>query len=280
MYQGVKKIVYPLLLQGLLLVACNTEYKKNKKDCLYNVNNNCLDKKDIVEISENLSPQDSAVIVSKYIDDWLFQNELYNEAKDNTLVNEEELDKRINELKRQYYNSQYINQYVKENLDTAFSNKEILDYYNLHKEQFKLSSNIIKLFYVKLADNEKDIAEFKKNLKNITHGKNTLNTFVAAKASGYFINDSLWLKWEDVTKEIPTIKNYSGAYFTPGKLIEWKDGKYYYYLRIIDFKVKDEYSPVVYEKNKIKTILTEQRKQALVNALRIKILEKVKAKQK
>jgi hypothetical protein len=91
----------------------------------------------------------------------------------------------------------------------------------------------------------------------------------------YFIEDSLWLKWDDVTKEIPALKNYDINRLNKGKIMEWKDGENYYYLVIKDIKVKDEYSPIAYEQEKIKQAILNERKKNLIIELKTNIAKSI-----
>lgn len=270
---------YYFFLCAFILVACDDGLlnKFQKKNCIIQYKNECLTQYELKSITQNANKQDSEYISKKYIDEWLLEQVLFEKAKATTQIDKEELESRLSKIKKQYYISSYLQNYIQENLDTSVSDKEILKYYESHKEAFKLSSNIVQIYYVKLNDDEKEILEFKKLLSsNKDHSK--LNSFIFAKANSYFIEDSLWLKWDDVTKEIPVLKNYSLNSFTKGKIIEWRNGTYYYYVKIKDYKEKNEFSPLAYEKEKIKAIIIEQRKQSLIKDLKAQVLTETEVK--
>jgi len=244
--------------------------QKKEKKCIAQYKKECLSSDEINGIIQSINKKDSAFIVEKYIQEWKLEQALYEEAKNNISIDEEELEQIIRKSKKQYYITKYIQNYLKENLDTSVSYQEIVEYYQKNKSAFKLSNNILQIFYVKLKDNDKEINEFKQLLIK-SKDKNKLTTFIIERAMSYFIEDSLWLKWDDVTKEIPALKNYDINRLNKGKIMEWKDGENYYYLVIKDIKVKDEYSPIVYEQGKIKQAILNERKKNLIIELKTNI---------
>lgn len=248
----------------------------DKKNCIVSINGYCLDKEELKSVTQYYNKQDSERIAQSYIREWVIQQKLYEQAEKSISIDKAELEKSLTEFKQQYVISQYLKFYIQENLDTSVSDSEMFQYYQQHKNSFKLTSNIIQIYYVKLNDNEEDIADFKKMLlSSNTKNKSQLNTFIIEKAISYFIEDSLWIKWDDVTREIPSLKTYDLNNLPKGKTIEWKDGTYYYYLKIKDYKVKDEYSPFIYEKEKIKKIILDERRNNLINELKNEITKSV-----
>lgn len=259
---------------SFIITACErfTLLDNNKSHCVAQFKNECLTINELNDVLKNTSQKDSQWIVDNYINEWKMTHILSEKAKKQSLISEDELQRQIHAFQTQLYASAYIQHYIKENLDTSITKEEIKNYYQTHIYSFKLTNNIIQVFYVKLNDNEKDINEFKNLLSRIDKDKNKLYTFIIEKATSYFIEDSLWLKWDDLTKEIPALKNYNVQNFSKGKVIEWKDGTYYYYIKIKNIKVKDEYSPIDYEIEKIKQLILNHRKNQLIQQLKSRVL--------
>jgi hypothetical protein len=272
------KILLSIISTAILHERCNLASfnPSDKKNCIVSINDYCLDKEKLESITEYYDKQDSEKIAQSYIQEWIIQQKLYEQAEKSITINKTELEKALIEFKQQYVISQYLKFYIQENLDTSVSDSEMFQYYQQHKNSFKLTNSIIQLYYVKLNDNEKDITAFKKMLLS-SNAKNKLplNKFIIEKAISYFVEDSLWIKWDDLIRELPSLKTYDLNNLPKGKTIEWKDGTYYYYLKIKDYKVKNEYSPFIYEKEKIKKIVLEERKNKLINDLKKQILKSI-----
>jgi len=272
------KILLFIISTAILQEKCNLASfnPSNKKNCIVSINDYCLDKEELKSVTQYYNKQDSERIAQSYIQEWIIQQKLYEQAEKSITINKTELEKALIEFKQQYVISQYLKFYIQENLDTSVSDSEMFQYYQQHKNSFKLTNSIIQLYYVKLNDNEKDITAFKKMLLS-SNAKNKLplNKFIIEKAISYFVEDSLWIKWDDLIRELPSLKTYDLNNLPKGKTIEWKDGTYYYYLKIKDYKVKNEYSPFIYEKEKIKKIVLEERKNKLINDLKKQILKSI-----
>ncbi len=265
------------LLLSFIVLACNELSISNfqDKECVIRYKEECITKSELKTITQNVSKQDSERIAKKYVNEWLLEQAIFEKVKKEIIKDDrEEIENILKKTRKQYYVSYYLRNYVIENLDTTISNNEIIEYYKNHKSDFKLTSNIVQIYYVKLDDNDKIITELKKHLSS-TKDKFKLNDFIYEKASSYFIEDSLWLKWDDVTKEIPPLKNYSLSYLAKGKVMEWRNGQNYYYLKIIDYKVKNEFPPIAYEKEKIKKIILEERKKSLIKELKEKVISEI-----
>ncbi len=265
-----KVFIWLYFLEMFILFSCNNvgwHTPQSKKECIAVFKNECLTSTEFQSIAMSFNKKDSSRLAKLYIDQWKANQYLYLEALNSIIVDEDKLNSYLKTMKQQYYISEYIKKYIEDNLDTSVSNKEIIDFYQTHKDLFKLSNNIIQLFYVKLNDNEKDVSEFKKALLLANKNTQKIKSILVEKASSYFTEDSLWLKWDDVTKEIGFLKNYDIQKIPKGKVIEWRDGTYYYYIKIKDYKIKNEYSPIIYEKEKIKKIIMDDRKNKLIQTL-------------
>ncbi|MCX7727980.1 MAG: hypothetical protein N2203_00760 [Bacteroidia bacterium] len=276
------KLFWVAIIPVIFSIKCKQSVlaDSEKQECVVTYKENCLDKKEIAPLTQNYNKQDSIRIAQSYVKEWLVKEKLYEEAQKKILINEKEIEKLATDITKQYIISEYLKTYIQENMDTSISEQEIMAYYQQHKNSFKLANNIVQIYYVKLNDNEKDISVFKKMLSNYSKDKTSLNNFIREKSMSYFIEDSLWLKWDDVIREIPYLKTYEINSLSKGKVMEWRDGIYYRYIKIKDYKVKDEYSPFVYEKEKIRSIILNERKNNLITTLKNQMLLETGYKEK
>ena len=69
--------------------------------------------------------------------------------------------------------------------------------------------------------------------------------------------------------EIIPIETYNQELFLKGKrFVNLSDENYTYLLNFVDFKLKDDTSPLDFERNDIVTIITNKRKMALIKKVR------------
>lgn len=90
------------------------------------------------------------------------------------------------------------------------------------------------------------------------------------------MNDNTWLMFDDLKKEMTQLKEVPDYSIQNGKIFEFTDATSYYFLKILDVKSKNTLSPLNFEKNNIKNILINQRKQKLISNIRKDFFDKVK----
>ncbi len=169
---------------------------------------------------------------------------------------------------------------LKKDLDTVVSNEEIEQYYTSHKEEFILQDYIVKALYFKIpveTDFKSDdiqTAFLLKNDKDLIK----VNSYAKLYAENYHFNDSSWVYFSEIAKDIPVTKynvdnlvlNRSKTYFS--------DDQFTYFINIMDFKLKDEAPPMEFLRNEIKNIIVAQRLQDLIEKNETKLIERIKAK--
>jgi RNase P protein component len=172
----------------------------------------------------------------------------------------------------------YQTKIVEANLDTNISKQEIEDYYNSHKDNFILNENIIKVNYFKIPIKAQGLDKIKKLLyANNPKEQETLRNLCVQNAENFFMNDSTWLLLDDIKKEIPKLKEQPDFNLVTGRILEFVDPQYYYYLRVKDIKNKNSISPINFERKNIKNFVINNRKTRLIREYKQLMLEKAKA---
>jgi hypothetical protein len=93
-------------------------------------------------------------------------------------------------------------------------------------------------------------------------------------ASNYFLEDDVWLFFDDLVKEVP-IKTYNQASFLRNnRVIVENDSLFTYLVRINSFKIADSVSPIGFEFDRIRTIIINIRKLELIERIEKEIFEK------
>ena len=107
------------------ITGCSYFEKTEEKDVIAKVNNSYLYKEDIAAlVSENTSEEDSALIVSNYINRWATQHLLLDRAKVNLTVEQQnEFDKLVANYRNELYAKAYTDavSYTHLTLPTIYS---------------------------------------------------------------------------------------------------------------------------------------------------------------
>lgn len=188
-------------------------------------------------------------------------------------------------LRAESFSGELSKIYLEENeilkdLDTIVPEQELIDYYDSHKEEFVLHDYIVKALYLKIPSGldfkseDVHVSYLLKNDKDLMK----VDSYAKLYAENYHFNDSTWVYFTDLAKDIPVTKynvdnlvlNRTKTYFS--------DKNYTYFINIIDFKLKDEAPPVDFLRNEIKNIIVANRLQILIEKNQSKMVQRIKKK--
>lgn len=276
-----RSIIYILIC--FILVSCNL----GKSDAepasktIAKVGNESLS---LDEYKENYisieSVNDSTILAKRSIESWAIESLFYQEAMTKLNADEIDIDKQIEAYKKSLVNYIYQTKLIEANLDTNITLPEIEQYYSEHEGNFILKENIVKVNYFKIPVKASGLEKIKRLLRSYAYVPKDieqLKNLCMQNAENFFMNDSTWLFLEDVKKEIPKLRDQPDFNLSQGRVVEFTDDLYYYYLKIKEVKVKNGLSPLNFEKQNIKNFIINKKKTELINQYKVQLLEKAKA---
>ncbi len=274
------KIIFLAALLLLLITGCNktSNHNEDKGKIIAKVNGSNLYATDLEHIiPKGLSSSDSAAFMQTFINKWAYNEVFYQQAIN--YLSEEELDvtQEIENYKKDLLSYKFQSKLIDQKLDTNITPTQIEEYYNANPQNFLLKNNIVKVLYVKTPVNIPNLAKLKK-LCYSTNPKDAeqLKSMCIQYANNYFMNDNTWLMFDDLKKEIHQLKDVPEYNIQDGKTFEFTDTNSFYFLKIIEVKSKNTLSPLNFEKNNIKNMLINQRKQLLINTIKKDFFDKAK----
>jgi hypothetical protein len=222
--------------------------------------------------------KDSLFNAKRSIESWAREALFYQEATSKLTMEEMQVEEQIEDYRKALINHTYQTRLIEANLDTTITSDEIQSYYDTHRDNFILKENILKVHYVKIAQRSGALGRIKKLLgSRQTKDKEQLLNLCVQNAENFFLNDSTWLFFDDIKKEIPALDEQSDFQLSAGRVMEFNDEMYYYYLKINDIKVKNGLSPLNFEMQNIRQFIINNRKTLLINEYKHELLEKAKA---
>ena len=229
-------------------------------------------------IGQQTSKTDSAKIVSQFVTDWIKKELLIKEASQMQSINQAEIEQKIANYRYSLMSYEYQKQRVAQLLDTAISQEEIEAYYEANKENFFLRQNIIRGRYIKLNKEAPKKENVKRWIKsNRPQDISELKDYAFQFANNYSLEDSIWLRFNDLTKSSPfsTITNQI-QFLRTTRYQEESDSLYLYLLKINEFKISEESSPLSYVQDEIRNILLNKRKVKLAKEIEDEVFQKAK----
>lgn len=235
------------------------------------VYNNYLYEQDLEGIvDEKSSAEDSANLISRYIDTWVKKQLLLAEAASQMDIDEAEMERKILDYRYALIVYEFEKNYVNQEVDTEVNDKEIEQYYREHQDNFELKQNIIKGIFAKVPQEAPRVGR----LRNLFQGeldeeaREEIRSYCLSFASAYSLDDSTWYNFEEVIANTPLVSIPNKVQFLQkNEYVETSDDIYVYFVKVQDYKISDQISPLEFVKDDIVKIVTNQRKVALTQQL-------------
>jgi hypothetical protein len=275
-----------LFLLITLLSSCdllnkkgNGENERNEGKVLAKVNDQFLYSKDLIGLlGKNYSKNDSIELSKAFIDQWVRKELLLQKAETMIDPQNQEIQKKLLAYKHDLLIYDYENAYLKEKLDTIVKEKEIEEFYQKNINSFDLKENIIKGIFIKIPSASSKTEKIK---QLVSSGKNTdmheLKANCLRFASDYFLDDTLWVNFDNLVRNSPFMEITAKTRFLEtSRFSELKDSQFTYYLKINEYKIFDQLSPLDFVKEDIKSKIINKRKIDLIAKLEESIYKKAK----
>ncbi|MFM2224553.1 MAG: hypothetical protein RJA07_755 [Bacteroidota bacterium] len=213
-------------------------------------------------IKTGTSTKDSLAVVKNYVSDWIRQQILVAKAEENVEVDKKELDKKIEDYKQSILIYQYEIELVKQKLDTVVTEKQMDDFYSIHKEDFILRNDVVRLTYIKIPNQQSNLINIRRlfidpstnalQMQDICKKENLTSSF----------DESNWIS----TDFFPT--NMQTAFMKTKGFVEQHDSVYTYLSQVKEYLQKGNASPRSYVKDQIFKIIVNQRKVEMIKNIR------------
>lgn len=248
--------------------SCKNEKSELDTISIARVNSAKLYKEDIKDlVPAGTSKQDSLIIVKDFIDRWASQKLLFNAAEVNlTDDKQKELNKLVEEYKKDLYTKAYIEQLVYKSFDTLVNEVELIAYYEKNKLNFKTNEALVKMSFLQInKSNPKTSIITNKFLANSKESKAFLKES-SIELKSYAFNDSIWIDMNQVYEKLPFVTSENKEkYLITGKTIKFVDSLDIYLIKTSNFIPRNEISPYQYIKPTLKKVILNKRKNELIN---------------
>jgi hypothetical protein len=233
-------------------------------------------------VPKEINPQDSADLVSRYVNSWIKKQLLIAEASEKINFDKASIERKVLDYRYALMVHEYKKFYVGNKLDTIVTEEEVLNYYQNNKDNFQLKQNIIRGYFITVSKDAPKINQLKK-LINSDKPKDfkELKSYCFRFAENYFLEDSVWINFDEAIRNTPFVGVTNKVDFLrSNKYVEDSNEEKLYFLRIKEYKISDQISPLEFVRSDIKQIILNKRKVAIANQLEEEVFEKAKSSNK
>lgn len=232
-------------------------------------------------IPHDLAPEDSTAFVHQYINLWATE-QLYQDIAEKELGKaDKDVSKELEDYRRALLKYRYEQSYVNQRLDTTITESQINKYFDFHKDQFTLSTPIVKARFAVIGTKSRYMSEIRKHLAVEEDGPiETLDTLAVASTLRYLDYGEKWIDASVVAREFGMDYNSFLSARRNG-YVEKSDGEGNTLIAYVrDIVNGGQPGPVEYYSERIKDIILSTRKQALLSSLEENLLKQAKAEGK
>lgn len=250
--------------------------KENKNNSIARVGKNYLSKSDIQNIvPAGSSKEDSIIIIRSFIDKWATQKLLIDAAERNLNDKKKnELNALIKQYKIDLYTNAYIDEVVKQTVDTVVSIDELKEYYKLNKENFKTNGLLVKLRYINLPYNNPKLSTIRDKFFNFNQKDKKYLEANTLQYKNYALNDTVWVEMSQVYEKLPIITpDNRDEYILAGKKMQVRSQNDLYLIKISNVLNNNQIAPFDYIKTTLKEVIINKRKLELIKKFQKEITQ-------
>jgi hypothetical protein len=213
--------------------------------------------------------EDSTSRVEAYVESWIKKQLLIQEATKQININEAEVERKILDYRYSIIAYEYQSYYVKNHLDTVIVPSEIETYYKNNIDNFILKQNIIRASFIKVPKNAPHVKRIKEWLfSQHEKDKAELKSFCLSFSAAYHISDSTWMIFDELVRNSPLAEIPNKIQFLKSyNYYETEDESYLYFLKVDEYRISDNVSPLEFVRDEISNIILNKRKVELAKKL-------------
>jgi hypothetical protein len=231
------------------------------------------------ELDHMPATNDSIGFVKSYTQNWINNQVLLQATKGNAETTSE-IDQKVEKFRQELLMAEYEKTFLAKHLDTLVSDKQVNEFYVSHKSLFELRDYVVNVFYMKFDLSEKTASVAGNEIKNCKSAEEAKQ--IAEKygslATNMYLDPDAWLFFNDLLREVPVTIEDKARFLQNTNFFETSNQDDVYYVRIFDYKLKDETSPMALVKPKIKNLVLHERSQKLIDENRKQLIKEFSSK--
>jgi hypothetical protein len=241
----------------LLLSSC---FNNNQGRIIASVNEKDLMLEEVLK-EMPIQIEDSSFFVERYMNDWIRKQLMIYHAEINLSSDIMNYEKQIKDYRASLLVYAYQQELINHNFDTSISLKQVTNYYNQYKDEFKLSKNIFKGRFIVVDRSAPKLTKLNKWYKsNKKSNLEELNDYCQQFAKEYYLEDDKWQYFSIFNQKLPEYILQESYFLKNTKGVVFEDDNLRYYVFIKDYLLNGSISPLEMEHEKIKNVLLNKNK--------------------
>ena len=216
------------------------------------------------------SPEDSAAIARRYMDNWARDRVMLHMAEQNLDKSQVNLEAQLKAYRESLLTFAYEQALVAQNLDTVVSGSQVQEYYDKNIANFELKDNIVRVRWFRLKEADPKEVKHVEQLWRSGNGEDLHKLELLLARKGVPISDTHddWMEFTALQQQVPMRPaNPTDWLQRQGKVVV-NDSTGTYFVDFMEHRLKDSTSPIDLVEAQIRSIIINQRKLQLVERMR------------
>ncbi|MGV3460556.1 MAG: peptidyl-prolyl cis-trans isomerase [Flavobacterium sp.] len=249
-----------------LCISCGDK-ERPKTDAVARVNDSYLYPEELVGlVPAGTLKADSIAIVNNFIDRWASQQLLFDAAELNLgKERQEEYNELIEQYRADLYTRGYLEEIVKQSVDTVITDEEVAAYYKANKENFRTTGTLVKLRYLYVAKDHPKFALVRSRfLSGNKKDAKALND-MSIQFKSFAFNDTTWVDMNQVYQKLPFITPDNRNRYVAGNIsYQYPDSLGVYLVKVKSVLDKGQTAPYEFIAPTLRQLIINNRKLELI----------------
>lgn len=274
------KRLYFILLVFTLTGGTGCQLFENKEDdqLIAECYGNYLYRRDIEGIVQpGTPPNDSIAAVKQFIDNWIRQQIMLEQAENNLTDEQKDFTGQIEQYRNSLIIYAYESELIRQKLDTNISKTQIEEFYNNNQQNFMLLENIIRVKYIKIpaVTAKPDLLRKAEKLlrSDDSDDQEKLLDLCQNSLLSCFTDEDTWIRFDDLLREVPIKTDDPEGFLRARTFYQSSDSLYTYMVMFKEVKTKEGVSPLSFEAAKIREMILNRRKIELMDKMQEQVFQ-------
>lgn len=256
----------------LFLITCKEDQLRDQfGPVIVQIDNKKLYASEIENIiHDETSTQDSTAIANAYIHRWIKDQLLIRDAL-KFLSSDFEIEELVEDYRNELIKYRYEEQIIQKKMDRDVTDYDLQSYYNKYKGNYILSEPIYKIIFASIPAQTEKIDRFYNAWLN--NEFEFIESFGNQYADTSYMERNEWINGEKVAEIVPK-ELIKGQKLKRDKTIQKNIDNYEYFFKIIELKAARDTIPLELLKEKIKSLVTHERKKETIENYKQEIFDK------
>ncbi len=265
-----------MLLIGLfILTLISCRENGPQEDYVARVYDRYLTKQQLSEfIPPTASVDDSLKRAKVYVNSWVKDQVVLEKAEFNLAEEDARFQSKLDAYLNDLMIFEYEQQLVRQTLDTAVTEEQMRSFYEENSKNFILKDHVVKARILMVPEEVEDVERAIRKFRDYSE-EDSLDIQKFVEDNELFFQDrpEEWIYVKDLLEQVPINFDYFERYVKQKKFFDKEQGGMRYLLYVSEYVVRDSESPFELERDRIRGIIINTRKRALLEEMRDRLFQ-------